>query len=144
MFPQLNGDESQLVQSPDSPLPWTYRFDWKTRQLVQGPDGRYLRTTTYADYLAEIAKKIMQTKRFHYAIYSAHYGVDYLADIGKLRSQISLPVMKRQVEEALEAHQEIEQAEVTDIRMGQNNVLFTVKIEGTRGKTKVEVDVWQR
>lgn len=144
MFPLLNGDESQMISSMDNRLPWTYRFDWQTRQLLQAPDGRYVKTTTYAEYLEEITKKILQTKRFQYAIYSANYGVDFLAEIGKMRSHISLAVIKRQAEEALEAHLEIEQAQVVDIQMGENNVVFTVQIEGARGKTRVEVDVWQR
>lgn len=144
MFPQLAGDERQLLSSQITPMPWTYRMDWKTRQLMQTPDGRYQKTTTYAEYVEEVAKKILQTKRFQYAIYSANYGVDFLADIGKMRSQISLPVIKRQAEEALEAHVEIEQSEVVDIAFVGDKVVFTVQIEGARGKTKMEVDIWQR
>ena len=84
MFPTLEGDETQLIQSPDDPIPWTYRFDWKTKQFMQGPDGRYVRTQTYAEYLEESAKKILNTKRFRYAIYSENYGVDFLTDIGRM------------------------------------------------------------
>jgi hypothetical protein len=144
MFPELQGDESQLAQSPDDPIPWTYRFDWKTKQLMQGLDGRYVRTQTYAEYLEEVAKKILNTKRFRYAIYSENYGVDFLTDIGRMRSALSLPVIKTQAEEALEAHSEIERAEVLDIRFEDNRVIFSLEIEGVRGRTRTEVDAWPR
>lgn len=144
MFPTLEGDETQLVQSPDDPIPWTYRFDWQTKQLMQGPDGRYVRTKTYAEYLEEVAKKILNTKRFRYAIYSENYGVDFLSDVGRMRSALSLPVIKTQAEEALEAHSEIERAEVLDIRFKDNRVIFFLEIEGVRGRTRTEVDTWPR
>jgi Protein of unknown function (DUF2634) len=144
MFPELQGDESQLVQSPEDPIPWTYRFDWQTNQLIQGPDGRYVRTQTYAEYLEEVAKKILNTKRFRYAIYSENYGVDFLTDIGRMRSGLSLPVIKTQAEEALEAHSEIERAEVLDIRFEGNRVIFVLEVEGVRGRTRTEVDAWPR
>lgn len=144
MFPELSGDESQLVQSPDNPIPWTYKFDWRTKQMVKGPDGRYLRTTTYAEYLEETAKKILNTRRFRYAIYSERYGVDFLYEVGRMPSGISLATIKTQAEEALEAHSEIERAEVTDIRFEGNRVIFSLEIEGVRGKTRTEVSTWQR
>ncbi|KKX56337.1 DUF2634 domain-containing protein [Brevibacillus borstelensis] len=144
MFPELTGDESRLQQSPDNPIPWTYKFDWQTKQLMQGPDGRYLRTKTYAEYLEEAAKKILNTRRFRYEIYSERYGVDFLYEIGRMRSGMSLPVIKTQAEEALEAHSEIERAEVTDIRFEGNRVIFSLEIEGARGTTRTEVSAWRR
>ncbi|QDS35826.1 DUF2634 domain-containing protein [Brevibacillus brevis] len=144
MFPELNGDETQLVQSADNPIPWTYKFDWTTKQLQQGPDGRYLRTTTYTEYLEETAKKILNTRRFRYEIYSERYGVDLLYETGRMRSGISLPVIKTQAQEALEAHSEIERAEVVDIRFEDNRVIFSLEIEGSRGTTRAEVDTWKR
>jgi Protein of unknown function (DUF2634) len=144
MFPELQGDESQLIQSPEDPIPWTYRFDRQTKQLMQGSDGRYVRTQTYAEYLEEVAKKILNTKRFRYAIYSENYGVDFLTDIGRMRSGLSLPVIKTQAEEALEAHSEIERAEVLDIRFEDKRVVFSLEIEGVRGRTRTEVDAWPR
>ncbi|TKI58800.1 DUF2634 domain-containing protein [Brevibacillus antibioticus] len=144
MFPELNGDETQLVQSPDHPIPWTYKFDWTTKQLQQGPDGRYLRTTTYEEYLGETAKKILNTRRFRYEIYSERYGVDFLSETGRMRSGISLPTIKTQAQEALEAHSEVERAEVVDIRFEGNRVIFSLEMEGTRGTTRTEVDTWQR
>lgn len=144
MFPELTGDESQLVQSPDNPIPWTYKIDWQTKQLMQGPDGRYLRTATYAEYLEETAKKILNTRRFRYEIYSERYGVDFLYEVGRMPSGMSLAVIKTQAEEALEAHNEIERAEVVDIRFDGNRVVFSLEIEGTRGTTRTEVDAWQR
>ena len=142
MFPELSGDESRL--SPDNPIPWTYKFDWQTKQLMQGPDGRYLRTKTYAEYLEEAAKKILNTRRFRYEIYSERYGVDFLYEIGRMRSGMSLPVIKTQAEEALEAHSEIERAEVVDIRFEENRVIFSLEIEGARGTTRTEVSAWRR
>lgn len=144
MFPELNGDESQLVQSPDNPVPWTYKFNWQTNQFEQGPDGRYFRTTSYAEYLAETAKKILNTRRFRYAIYSERYGVDFLYEVGRMRSGISLATIKTQAQEALEAHIEIERAEVIDIRFEGNRIIFALEIVGLRGTTRTEVDAWQR
>lgn len=144
MFPQLQGNEEPLVQSSTSPIPWTYRFDWLTRQFMRGADGRYLKTTTYAKYLEEVAKKLLHTKRFKYSIYSDRIGVDFLSDVGKMRPKISLPVIKQDVQDALEAHIEIERVDVFDIRFEDKKVIFALSIEGMRGKTKVEVDVWQR
>ncbi len=144
MFPDFGGDETQLVQSADDPIPWTYRFDWQANQLVRSPDGRYARTQTYAEYLEEVAKKILNTRRFRYAIYSEQYGVDFLFEVGHMRSAISLPTIKTQVQDALEAHSEIEHVEVLGIRFEDKSVRFSLELEGIRGKTRVEVDAWQR
>ncbi|MGC5327112.1 DUF2634 domain-containing protein [Brevibacillus sp. SYSU BS000544] len=145
MFPDFEKEEvGVLLLGVAGAIPWTYRFNWENKQLVTGLDGRFLKTLTYAEYLEEVAKKILNTKRFQYSIYSERMGVDFLDDIGKLRNQLSLPAIKVQVEEALEAHSEIEQAEVTDIHFEHEQVVFTVAIEGVRGKTRVEVNVWQR
>lgn len=144
MFPQLQGNEEALVPSSTSPNPWTYKMDWQTKQFMRGPDGRYLKTATYAEYLEEVAKKILHTKRFRYSIYSDRIGVDFLSDVGKMRSQISLPAIKQDVQDALEAHSEIERVEVFDIRFEDKKVIFAISIEGIRGKTKVEVGVWRR
>jgi len=133
-----------VTQSSDTPIPWTYKFDWEAKQLAQGADGRYLRTSTYAEYLEETAKKILNTRRFRYAIYSDRYGVDFPYKFGVMRSAISLPVIKREIEEALEAHSEIERAEVVDIRFEGNRVVVSLEILGIRGSTRTEVDVWQR
>ncbi len=147
MFPVIEQEElpNPLVDTiATSPIPWTYRFDWETKQFKKGLDGRYLRTSTYAEYLAEVVKKTLHTKRFQYSIYSDRIGVDFLSDLGKMRSQISLPVIKAQTEEALEAHSEIERAEVTDICFERNKVVFALEIEGIRRKTRIEVDIWER
>ncbi|QRG65240.1 DUF2634 domain-containing protein [Brevibacillus choshinensis] len=144
MFPELNGDETQLVQSADAPIPWTYRLDWSSKQFIQGPDGRYVRTQTYKEYLEETARKILNTKRFRYAIYSENYGVDFQSDIGKMRSLVSLPVIKTLAEEALEAHSEVNRAEVLDIRIVDNRIRFFLQMEGIRGTEEMEVDAWQR
>ncbi|WP_289137887.1 DUF2634 domain-containing protein [uncultured Brevibacillus sp.] len=144
MFPELQGKEEIMASQKDTSIPWTYKFDWDTKQLRQGLDGRYLRTENYAQYLEETAKKILNTRRFRYAIYSERYGVDFLTDRGRMRSGISLAVVKVQAEEALEAHSEIERAEVSDIRFEGSRVIFHVEITGARGTTRMEVDVWQR
>lgn len=144
MFPQLQGTEEILAQGTELPIPWTYRFDWETKQLRQGPDGRYSRTKTYVEYLEETVKKILHTRRFRYAIYSERYGVDFLSHKGRMRSGLSLSVIKAQVQEALEAHNEIERAEVLDIHYEGSRVIFHVEIAGMRGSTRMEVDAWQR
>ncbi|WP_432775275.1 DUF2634 domain-containing protein [Brevibacillus gelatini] len=145
MFPQLQGTEESLLPSKaDVPIPWTYRFDWETKQLMQGPDGRYVRTKTYEEYLQEAVQKILRTRRFRYAIYSERYGVDFLAEKGRMRSGLSLSVIKAQAEEALEAHSEIERAQVQDIRFQGDRVVMHLEIEGVRGTTRMEVDAWKR
>jgi hypothetical protein len=144
MFPELDVTDADLSETEDTSIPWTYKIDWETRQLMRGLDGRYLRTESYAEYLAEVAQKILNTKRFAYAIYSENYGVDFLAEIGRMRPSISLAVIRQQAQEALEAHSEIESAEVIDIRFEQNKILFSLELEGVRGKTKAEVTAWKR
>lgn len=143
MFPELSGGEAALLDE-GRPLPWTYRFDWTTRQLRQGPDGRFLRTTTYAEYLEEVAKKLLNTRRFRYAIYSERIGVDFLSEIGRLQSGISLAAIRTQAEEALEAHSEIERAQVRDIQVDGKRITFFLELTGSRGSTRTEVDAWQR
>ncbi|WP_139491517.1 hypothetical protein [Brevibacillus dissolubilis] len=49
-----------------------------------------------------------------------------------------------QIQEALEAHSEIEQADVQDVRFEQNRVTHTLSVLGMRGETRMEVDVWKR
>lgn len=143
MFPQLEGTDD-ISEDEVSPIPWTYKIDWTTMQFIKGIDGRYLKTSTYAEYLEETSKKILHTKRFHYSIYSEQYGVDFLDDVGKMHSVIGLPVVKLQAEEALEAHAEIERAEVIDIQFRKNHIIFALQIEGVRGKTKAVIDIWKR
>lgn len=144
MFPALSGGEASLLADTVRPVPWTYRFDWTTRQLRQGPDGRFLRTETYAEYLEEIAKKLLNTRRFRYAIYTERIGVDFLSEIGRLQSGISLAVIRAQAEEALEAHSEIERAQVRDIQVDGKRITFFLELTGSRGSTRTEVDAWQR
>ncbi|MGG0755079.1 DUF2634 domain-containing protein [Brevibacillus laterosporus] len=142
MFPVF--EEDREVKEEKETTPWTYKMDWSTRHLVKGTDGRYVKTSTYAEYLEEIAKKILHTKRFQYAIYSDRIGVDFFEHIGELPKHVPLAVVKREVEDALEAHSEIEGAEVTDISEKESRVAFAVQIEGKRGKTKAVIDIWQR
>ncbi|MGG0755096.1 DUF2634 domain-containing protein [Brevibacillus laterosporus] len=142
MFPAF--EEDREVKEEKETIPWTYKMDWSTRQLIKGADGRHVKTSTYAEYVEEIAKKILHTKRFQYAIYSDRIGVDFFEYIGKLPKHVPLAFVKREAEDALEAHSEIEGAEVTDISEKESRVAFTVQIEGTRGKTKAVIDIWQR
>ncbi|QDX95313.1 DUF2634 domain-containing protein [Brevibacillus laterosporus] len=142
MFPTLEGIVEMTDATP--PIPWTYKLDWSTYQFVKGTDGRHVKTSNYAEYLEEIAKKILHTKRFQYAIYSDRMGVDFFEHIGKLPKHVPLTLIKRDVEDALEAHSEIERAEVTDSRYTDNRIALRLEIEGTRGNTKVVIDIWKR
>jgi hypothetical protein len=145
MFPTIMPDQAeQQGGSGDTSIPWTYVFDWETRQLLTDADGRYLRTKTYRDYLDQVIQKVLRTKRFAYGIYSEQYGVDFLADIGKMRASVSLAVVKQQIIEAVEALAEIEQADVTDIRFADERVMITLQVEGKRGETELEVSIWSR
>ncbi|WP_373688748.1 DUF2634 domain-containing protein [Brevibacillus daliensis] len=136
--------EDEMNQEVQLRMPWTYRIDWGTNQLMQGADGRYIRTSSYAEYLEEVCKKILNTKRFQYQIYSDRMGVDYFDHIGKVPKYVSLSMIQREAEDALEAHPEIERAEVSEVRFVENRVAFFVSIEGVRGKTKVVVNTWQQ
>ncbi|RFB28411.1 DUF2634 domain-containing protein [Brevibacillus sp. VP] len=142
MFPVF--EEDREAKEEKETTPWTYKMDWSTRQLVKGADGRHVKTSNYAEYVEEIAKKILHTKRFQYAIYSDRIGVDSFEHIGKLPKHVPLAIIRRDVEDALEAHSEIEGAEVTDITLKEKRVAFSVQIEGIRGKTKAVIDIWQR
>ncbi|MBG9789779.1 DUF2634 domain-containing protein [Brevibacillus laterosporus] len=142
MFPALESNVE--LTDATSPIPWTYKLDWTTFQFIKGTDGRHVKTSTYAEYLEEIAKKILHTKRFQYAIYSDRIGVDFFEHIGKLPKHVPLALIKRDVEDALEAHSEVERAEVLDIKYRDNRIALRLEIEGVRGKTKVVVDIWQR
>jgi len=144
VFPELNITDADLASPENPPIPWTYKMDWTTRQFVTGPDGRLLKTETYQEYLEEIAKKILNTKRFAYEIYTDKMGVDFQNDVGKMRALISLPVIKTQAEEALEAHSEVDRAEVLDIRFEDDSIRFSLQIEGVRGTLKTEVSAWRR
>lgn len=145
MFPVFEEEETALMETEqESPMPWTYKFDWSTYQLKKGLDGRYMKTETYAEYLEETAKKILNTKRFQYAIYTENYGVDYFDNIGHLPKNVQLLLIKNEAEEALEAHNEIEKADVQDIQFRNKGIWFSIEIEGVRGKTKVEVTTWTR
>ncbi|MCR8983263.1 DUF2634 domain-containing protein [Brevibacillus laterosporus] len=140
MFPVF--EEDKEVKEEKETIPWTYKMDWSTRQLIKGADGRHVKTSTYAEYLEEIAKKILHTKRFQYEIYSDRIGVDFFEHIGQLPKHVPLAIIRRDVEDALEAHSEIEAAEVTDISLKEKRVVFSVQIEGIRGKTKAVIDIW--
>ncbi|MGG3873230.1 DUF2634 domain-containing protein [Brevibacillus laterosporus] len=140
MFPVF--EEDREVKEEKETTPWAFKMDWSTRQLIKGADGRHVKTSNYAEYLEEIAKKILHTKRFQYKIYTDRVGVDFFEHIGELPKNVPLAIIRREVEDALEAHSEIEGAEVTDINQKENRVAFTVQIEGVRGKTKAVIDIW--
>lgn len=145
MFPVFDDEETALIEvQQETPIPWTFKFDWETRQIRKGLDGRYLRTETYAEYLEEVAKKILHTKRFQYAIYTENYGVDYFDNIGHLPKDVQFLLIKNEAQEALEAHSEIEKATIENIQFGKAGVFFSVEIEGVRENTKVVFDIWAR
>ncbi len=144
MFPVIDTEQILASQDELGPIPWTYKFDWEMRQFKKGSDGRYLKTKTYAEYLEEISKKIINTRRFQYPIYSGQVGVEYFDYRGMLPKQVSLNVIKADVEDALQAHIEIEKATVIDIRFEGNKVLYSFEVIGIRGNTRVVIDVWRR
>ena len=70
----------------------TYRIDFQTGRISGTLDGR--------DAMVQAIRKILQTERFHYLIYSWNYGMEWSRLIGKSR-ETALANLKQQLESAL-------------------------------------------
>ncbi|KGE17561.1 phage portal protein [Paenibacillus wynnii] len=92
------------------------------------------KTCTYEEYLLQTALKILNTERFRYAVYGEEVGVE--------RSEWSDwedVEIKRDIEEALKAHAEIQRAEVRSMqRSGQKVVLLNISLSGLAGNAELE------
>lgn len=140
MFPEMDFTGLDEETLEDGGLPssekWTYVIDYKRRRIVTGDDRRPKRTRTYREYIEEVAKKILNTERFRYFIYDDTIGVE--------KSEWSTwedGDIRRDIEEALVVHGEIERAEVLDITREPKRMLISLKIIGKEEIVETEVGV---
>ncbi|CAH1216141.1 DUF2634 domain-containing protein [Paenibacillus sp. JJ-223] len=135
MFPEMELEEvdvTDLVDNIPSETKWTYKMDYYNRQAVLDEYGRPVRTTSYEEFLVETAMKILCTERFQYIVYGADVGVEKSEWAGWEDHEII-----RDIEEALTAHPEIEQAEVTSMTRVDRGMDLTIQITGLVGAAEL-------
>lgn len=135
MFPEMELEEvdvTDLVDNISSETKWTYKMDYRNRRAVLDEYGRPVRTTSYEEFLVETAMKILCTERFQYVVYGADVGVEKSEWQGWEDAEIT-----RDIEEALAAHPEIEQAEVTSMVRADRGMDLTIQIVGLVGTAEV-------
>ncbi|MGD0032555.1 DUF2634 domain-containing protein [Paenibacillus illinoisensis] len=135
MFPEMELEEvdvTDLVDNIPSETKWTYKMDYRNRRAVLDEYGRPVRTTSYEEFLVETAMKILCTERFQYVVYGADVGVEKSEWQGWEDAEIT-----RDIEEALTAHTEIEQAEVTSLVRVDRGMDLTIQIVGLVGTAEV-------
>lgn len=135
LFPEMELDEvdvTDLVDSIPSATKWTYKIDYRNRRAVLDEFGRPVRTETYEEYLVETAMKILCTERFQYVVYSSDMGVEKSEWPGWEDHEII-----RDIEEALTAHPEIEEAEVKSVTRVDRGMDLTVFITGLVGNAEL-------
>lgn len=135
MFPEMELEEvdvTDLVDSIPSETKWTYKMDYRNRRAVLDEYGRPVRTTSYEEFLVETAMKILCTERFQYVVYGADVGVEKSEWQGWEDAEIT-----RDIEEALTAHPEIEQAEVTAMVRVDRGMDLTIQITGLVGTAEL-------
>jgi hypothetical protein len=140
MFPEMDFTGLDEETLEDGGLPssekWTYVIDYERRRIVTGDDGRPKRTRTYREYIEEVAKKILNTERFRYFIYDDTIGVE--------KSEWSTwedGDIRRDIEEALVVHEEIERAEVLNIIRESKRMLISLRLTGKEEIVETEVGV---
>ena len=67
---------TEIIKQADMPSK-TYRIDFQTGRISGTVDGR--------DAMVQAIRKILQTERFQYLIYSWNYGMEWSRLIGKSR-----------------------------------------------------------
>ncbi|WP_337032500.1 DUF2634 domain-containing protein [Paenibacillus illinoisensis] len=135
MFPEMELEEvdvTDLVDNIPSETKWTYKMDYRNRRAVLDEYGRPVRTTSYEEFLVETAMKILCTERFQYVVYGADVGVEKSEWQGWEDAEIT-----RDIEEALTAHPEIEQAEVTSMVRVDRGMDLTIQIVGLVGTAEL-------
>ncbi|ERI10219.1 DUF2634 domain-containing protein [Aneurinibacillus aneurinilyticus] len=136
LFPEINlsdMEEIELYEDTPSEDKWTYMIDFRNRCAVVDEDGRPRKTETYAEFLMQTAMKILNTERFQYVVYSADIGVEKSEWSGWEDVEI-----KRDMEEALTAHPEIERAEVLSMERDAHEVHVKIHLVGLAGTAEVE------
>ncbi|QKS60044.1 DUF2634 domain-containing protein [Paenibacillus barcinonensis] len=125
-------DVTDLVDNIPSASKWTYKMDYRNRRAVLDEAGRPIRTTSYEEFLVETAMKIIWTERFQYVVYGADIGVEKSEWPGWEDTEII-----RDIEEALTAHPEIEQAEVISMTRVDRGTDITIQITGLAGAAEL-------
>lgn len=136
LFPEMNlidMEETEIYEGAASNEKWTYMLDFRNRCAVVDEDGRPRKTKTYAEFLIQTAMKILNTERFQYVVYSGDIGVEKSEWPGWEDVEI-----KRDMEEALTAHPEIQRAEVLSIERDAHEVYVRIHLVGFAGTAEVE------
>jgi hypothetical protein len=136
-LPEVELIEEELDPSLPSSEKWTYMFDFSTRRLMVDANGRPLKTSSYEEYLVQVASKIINTERFYYPIYDEVIGVEKSEWSNWEDTDIS-----DDIKEALEAHSEIEVAEVREIIRETDKMRLVIFIQGLSGDVETEVNVY--
>ncbi|MED0757419.1 DUF2634 domain-containing protein [Aneurinibacillus thermoaerophilus] len=136
LFPQMDFsdlEEVELYEDIPSEQKWTYVMDFKARQFLKEEDGRYRRTKTYAEYLVQTAMRILNTERFQYAVNGDDIGVEK----SEWPAWEDIEI-KRDIEEALEVHSEIDRAEVLSMERSKNELHVRIRLVGLAGTVEMD------
>lgn len=136
LFPVLDLadlDGIELTESVASETKWTYIIDYRNRRAVLDGAGYPQKTSTYEEYLIQTALKILNTERFRYVVYGEGIGVERSEWCGWEDIEI-----KRDIEEALMAHVEIQRAEVKSMQRSGQEMLLNISLSGLAGNAELE------
>lgn len=136
LFPEMDLSdisEVELTETVPSETKWTYMIDYRNRCAVLTDDGLPRKTRNYEEYLVQTAMKILNTERFQYVVYGEDIGVQRSEWPGWEDIEI-----QRDIEEALTAHVEIQQAEVLSMTREGQDLHLRVKLTGLAGTTVLE------
>ncbi|OAB34281.1 phage portal protein [Paenibacillus macquariensis subsp. defensor] len=111
-------------------------MDWRSRRLELTDSGRPRKTQTYVEYLVQTAMKILNTERFQYVVYGEDIGVEK----SEWPSWEDVEI-KRDIEEALTAHIEIEQAEVLSMQRVGRDMHLQISLTGLVGIALLEEEI---
>jgi Protein of unknown function (DUF2634) len=135
-FPEIDLSdisEVELTETVPSETKWTYMIDYRNRRAVITDDGLPRKTRNYEEYLIQTAMKILNTERFQYTVYGEDIGVQRSEWPGWEDVEI-----QRDIEEALTAHVEIQQAEVLSMTREGQDLHLRIKLTGLAGTTVLE------
>jgi len=136
LFPEMDLsdiDEVELTETVPSSSKWTYTIDYRNRCAVLTDEGLPQKTSNYEEYLIQTAMKILNTERFQYVVYGEDIGVQRSEWPGWEDVEI-----QRDIEEALTAHVEIQQAEVLSIERDGQEMHLRIKLTGVSGTAVME------
>ncbi|MCY7484339.1 DUF2634 domain-containing protein [Paenibacillus alvei] len=136
LFPEMDLsdiDEVELTETVPSETKWTYMIDYRNRCAVLTDEGLPRKTSNYEEYLIQTAMKILNTERFQYFVYGEDIGVQKSEWPGWEDVEI-----QRDIEEALTAHVEIQQAEVLSMTREGPDLHLRIKLTGLAGTTVME------